>query len=276
MLFVACSHAAPSAPIAPLSTPADDPKCSGEACIPLAQKAFDAKEYASAARLFERGCESVPAACGALAAMYREGVGVDQDLGKALALYTQACKAEDPRSCNDLALGYELGVMVDKDPAKANDLFQHACASGFAEACTNLGFDYARGFGVRADASAAAIFYQQGCDGRDWRGCTKLAAAYVQGQGVDADPQRAVLEATKACDGKYMEGCVVLGFVYLQGLNDAAKGASYFDLACTAGEASGCQNLAVLYRDGIGVPKDRDKAEQLVKKACQLGSNVCD
>ncbi|HEY5934311.1 MAG TPA: hypothetical protein VIU61_06750, partial [Kofleriaceae bacterium] len=80
----------------------------------------------------------------------------------------------------------------------------------------------------------------------------------------------------KACHGEYMEGCVVLGVVYQLGLVDFTKAATYYDRGCKGGESSGCVNLALLYRDGTGVPRDEDRARQLIKRACELGANeVC-
>ena len=59
-------------------------------------------------------------------------------------------------------------------------------------------------------------------------------------------------------------------------LNDPKKAVALFDKGCTAGEASGCVNLAVMYRDGLGVAADQTKAIELVERACKLGlADVC-
>ncbi len=54
-------------------------------------------------------------------------------------------------------------------------------------------------------------------------------------------------------------------------LIDPSKAAVYYDKGCEGGEPSGCANLALLYRDGTGVPADRDKAAELLARACRLG-----
>jgi TPR repeat protein len=35
--------------------------------------------------------------------------------------------------------------------------------------------------------------------------------------------------------------------------------------------AEGCHNLGLLYRDGLGVPKDERRAAALFEKACRAG-----
>jgi TPR repeat protein len=50
------------------------------------------------------------------------------------------------------------------------------------------------------------------------------------------------------------------------------SGSEFFSRACQLKEALGCENLAELYVRGKGVPMDKSKAEELLRRACQLGS----
>ena len=52
---------------------------------------------------------------------------------------------------------------------------------------------------------------------------------------------------------------------------DFSQAASYYDLACTGGDAEGCYELARLYDAGSGVPKDADRARAFFEKACTGG-----
>ena len=58
---------------------------------------------------------------------------------------------------------------------------------------------------------------------------------------------------------------------------DLASAARKFAGACEAGSPVGCGNYAVLLRDGRGVDPDPDRAEALMRGACDDGSaRACD
>lgn len=234
------------------------------------------EDFAKAATLFQQACTGHQAdSCSVLATLYREGRGVAQDAAKALALYDTSCLGGSGRGCADLGVAYEKGAGVTVDAAKARELYERACKLGYPAGCTNLGFVYAN---VDHDDDRAAELYAHACDGHDWRGCTKLAAAYLQGAGVKQDNTQAIAFGEKACNGGYGEGCVVLGYIWQMapGLGDIKKAASLYDKGCQLGEPSGCTNLAVIYRDGIGVPADETKAIELVRRACTLAGQICE
>ncbi len=51
-----------------------------------------------------------------------------------------------------------------------------------------------------------------------------------------------------------------------------AKGKNQYEAACAADDALGCERLAILYGNGLGVVKDMYKSTQLYQKSCQLGN----
>ena len=51
--------------------------------------------------------------------MYREGVGVEKDSGKALNWYRRAAEAGNSEAAWDLGKKYERGDGAEKDPAQA-------------------------------------------------------------------------------------------------------------------------------------------------------------
>lgn len=57
---------------------------------------------------------------------------------------------------------------------------------------------------------------------------------------------------------------------YEQG--DKKKASQLLKQACDGGDAGGCSNLGLLYRNGEGVRQDKKKASQLFKKACDGGN----
>jgi TPR repeat protein len=70
-----------------------------------------------------------------------------------------------------------------------------------------------------------------------------------------------------------MSGCSRLALAYVQEQKtpDFARARDLWERACTAGNAQSCSNLGLMYNNGDGVGKDRDKALALLKKSCDLG-----
>jgi uncharacterized protein len=52
---------------------------------------------------------------------------------------------------------------------------------------------------------------------------------------------------------------------------DYAQAATYYERACTAGAAGGCNNLGVLYEIGLAREPDEDQAKKLYDQACRGG-----
>ncbi|MFL5351635.1 tetratricopeptide repeat protein [Archangium sp.] len=52
---------------------------------------------------------------------------------------------------------------------------------------------------------------------------------------------------------------------------DVRRAASLYEKACQGGDAQGCNNLGVMYKQGTGVKKDKRRAAQLFKQACGGG-----
>jgi hypothetical protein len=58
------------------------------------------------------------------------------------------------------------------------------------------------------------------------------------------------------------------------GRENAREAARYFSLACEAGSAAGCFNLAYLFQHGIGCPRDESLAVK-VSGVCGVWCVVC-
>ena len=67
------------------------------------------------------------------------------------------------------------------------------------------------------------------------------------------------------------EGCVREAVELTR--TDLPRAARLFEGACAAGSAAGCGNLAVMLRDGRGVPADPSRAQALARAACHAGND---
>lgn len=76
--------------------------------------------------------------------------------------------------------------------------------------------------------------------------------------------KKVVKKKPKKMNGSTVRTTVSRGTVY-------AKNKELYETECNAGEAKGCNDLGVLYENGLGGSKNFYKAYQLNKKGCELG-----
>lgn len=55
---------------------------------------------------------------------------------------------------------------------------------------------------------------------------------------------------------------------------DLKHAADLYKRACDGGNASSCNNLAIQYANGQGVPRDDKKAADLYKRSCDAGDKA--
>ena len=115
-------------------------------------------------------------------------------------------------------------------------LLQAAVAQGSAEAMPNLGYLYARGHGVERDPAAALELYKRGA------------------QAGDAEAMNAV------------------GYRYNFADNpDFERAAQWYCKAVLRGNPRAMNNMAILFYNGQGVPRDLEEARSLWRQSAALG-----
>ena len=115
-------------------------------------------------------------------------------------------------------------------------LLQAAVAQGSAEAMSNLGYLYARGHGVERDPAAALELYKRGA------------------QAGDAEAMNAV------------------GYRYNFSANpDFERAAQWYCKAVLRGNPRAMNNMAILFYNGQGVPRDLEEARSLWRQSAALG-----
>lgn len=170
-----------------------------------------------------------------VAECYESGNGTDADMAQALVWYEKAAVLGDLKAQRELALIYGSGRGVEADPAASLKWYTLAAEQGDADAQFNVGFCYDRGRGVQMDPAKAAEWYIK-ASREDPRAMFHLGKCYEVGRGVAKDPAAAV--------------------------NCYSRAASR-DLRAAQRRLSEC------YRDGVGVKKDRRKAEFWLKKSLE-------
>ena len=133
----------------------------GNAEYEKARKYFEAGDYGKAALMLERAVEDGHSAARLpLAAMYREGMGVDQDLERAVALFTISANEGYPSAQFTLGALYRAGEGVSVNYKIAAKWFSKAARQGEIDSQNNLGTMYEAGRGVRSNRVVTLMWYE--------------------------------------------------------------------------------------------------------------------
>jgi len=165
------------------------------------------------------------------------------------------------------------------------------CQAAKAESCRDLADAYAYGRGVSPDPGMAVVLMEKACalerlaapgvpDG--WRACTSRAIWYETGTAGPKDAARGLALLEEACASDDTHACALAGNRLIRGTPDGlaadpARAASLLSLACEKGVSPSCFFLASLHEVGRGVPKDLERARQLMAQACRgMEQRACD
>ena len=127
---------------------------------------------------------------------------------------------------------------------------------------------YRNGLGVRRDLAEADRWYRLASDRGDVQATFALGRAYLEGDGVDKDMGRAKALFEQAAKSNHPGALYNLGIMATDAtVADFARAADYFQKAMNAGDMDAAYALAMFYREGTGVPQDKQKGAKLLKSA---------
>jgi TPR repeat protein len=96
-------------------------------------------------------------------------------------------------------------------------------------------------------------------------------------QSSPPEDKNSATNTLKRCEAGEALGCEQVALNYASGSKGVAKNlvkaAFYYDKACKGGESYSCSSLATMYRDGEGVKKSLSKSLSYDNKACDGGSS---
>jgi len=144
--------------------------------------AYEAGDYVAARQawlaLASRGD---PAAERNIGHLYRNGLGVSQDFGKAAEWYRRAAEKGLVRAQANLGNMYLRGQGVPKDPIEATAWFERAARQGHVISQYNLGLLYETGLGGAADEALALGWYHLAAKAGHRRSLERLSVLVVRG-----------------------------------------------------------------------------------------------
>jgi TPR repeat protein len=139
-----------------------------------------------------------------------------------------------------------------------------------APAMTLLGEIYREGYAVKRNLPEAARWYRLAADRGDRQAQFALGLAYLAGSGVQQSAKNARVWFEKAAAQRHAGALYNLGVLELEtDIRDFREVARYFQQAADLGDVDAAYGLAVLYREGTGVPADKAKAALYLRKAAE-------
>jgi TPR repeat protein len=172
------------------------------------------------------------------------------------------CDQGAPLSC--VKFGYYLlsGIGGTIDRQQAQTLFTQSCAKEEGAGCFNMGL-----MGIEDDAPPASIsrYFVQACTHGDPRGCVQGGQRFKTS---DVSQSKSLFE--KGCTLLDGGSCTMLGNMIIS-INPQQSYALY-NKGCALGYAEACFNQAVSLYKGLGTEKSPTGVQQLMERACTLGS----
>lgn len=139
-----------------------------------------------------------------------------------------------------------------------------------AAAMTLLGELYKDGLAVRRDPTEAARWFRLAAERGDRQAQFALGLAYINGSGVPKDRKAGQEWFEKAAAQNHAGAIYNLGVIAIDAdIQDFRKAADLFRRAADLGDMDAAYGLAVLYREGTGVPRDRAESVKWLRRAAE-------
>ncbi|MDR1021400.1 MAG: sel1 repeat family protein [Synergistaceae bacterium] len=152
---------------------------------------------------------------------------------------------------------YAEGFGVQKNFSLARECYEKAAQAGSSEGVYNVGVCWEIGMGSAADAERASGYCRRAADMNLPQALFKMSVILDSGSGVARDEKASIEYMAKAAEARHPDAAGIMGLVYLNGLRgqkkDPSEGMKMLNIAVSAGNVEAMKNIAVVYKDGLGV-----------------------
>lgn len=233
--------------------------------IDPAYGAFQRGYYLTALRLALPRAEAGDATAQTLIGeIYANGLGVPQDVPRAISWYAQADANGDIQASFQLALIYQSGIGVERNRQRAAALFRKAAEGGHIAAKYNLGLLHVEGVYAEPSLAFAADLIGEAAEAGYPEAQYDFAIMLLEGAGVPPNTERALdlLEASAEAGlpAAQVEYATLLYLGTRTGTREAESAALWYGRAAEAGNAVGQVRYAMMLATGEGVEQDFETA----------------
>lgn len=190
-------------------------------------------------------------------------------LGKNEVVSSNNVDINDVDELLELAENYRFGL--DQDYNLVVKYYQYAAELGSREAMEELGRIYEEGNEVVRDINKAVEYYQQAAKLDSIVALYNLAKLYYQGNGVEKNIEKAIeyyqrlsmLHSDEPLSDFYLQRAVItLADIYYEQKNYLRAKNYYVQAFSRWKNREAASRLAIIYKYGLGVVKDKSKAKE--------------
>lgn len=201
---------------------------------------------------------------------YYEGIGVEQDLEKAVTCYKRALAHGSMEAADALGTMAVLGEGMPADEKAAFTYFRTAVKGGYIASLYKLGDCYYYGRGTAQDFGRARDLFEKAWDNGDKAAAVRMGTIYLSGLGVEQDSRKAVDWFTQSAESGDPDGIFYLGECAWYGEGTAEDKKKAVDLYVAAAE--GGQEQAMTRLGQIALEEGHsEEAVQWFTRAAELG-----
>ena len=212
--------------------------------------------------------------------MHVLGIGLEQDVRKAEAWYLKAITAGEIRAHCNLGWIYQYGFGdIPANPQEALRLLSIGADSGVHVAKASVGLMLLTGDGCAADPERGLQLLEQAFDEGYNNAGNHLSDVYFLGKQVPQDLALAHAWLEKVAARGDERSMAILGHYLISGSHgktDVEHGLELLHQAIEKEYVPAYLWIGNLYRDGIGVERDQDKALDWYEKGSAAGNTGCD
>jgi len=205
---------------------------------------------------------------------YYNGAVVGQNYIKAFEWYLRAAKQGNVYAQYNVGMIYANGYIGMADFDKALEWHLKAAEQGFTLAQISIGSFYISGLGVKQDYKKAFDWFLKAAIQNDALAQSNIGSFYAYGLGVEVNYGESLKWYLKAAEQSYAAAQFAVGLIYDKGLSvkrDDNEALKWYFRAAEQDYAAATYNIGVHYKNGNGVVQDNDKAFEWLLKAAEQG-----
>lgn len=239
--------------------------------------AIEREDYDHARAHFEAAIEEgwVPALT-YLASMFEQGLGVEVDPQKSLALLFKAADLGDAEACSRLGYLHAVGKFVEQNLGAAVEYHKMAAKQGLANSQCDLGRHYAHGIGVQQNLAEAQRWYELAAEAGHDIAKHSLAGILLNAHNPHRDTAAGMRCLEAAASGgnvkaQYEAGSLKLGSTFPE-LQDFRGADFWLSRAAKNGSIDAVYQIGNCFEHGIGVEQNYEAAAHNYFEAGKQGN----
>ncbi|MDY0236833.1 MAG: ATP-binding cassette domain-containing protein [Gudongella sp.] len=202
------------------------------------------------------------------------GIGVKQDRREAMRWFSRAAEAGSVSSQFQLGLNYRDGLGTEKNGELAEIWLSKAAGNHHMRAKIELANMFLKGMAAERDLPKALRWFKDAATSGDAKSFYQTAVMYRDGMGTESDPEESRRWFDMFADQAYLRVQNNLADILFRmdpSDRERQEAADIHAGAAGRGSIASAYQLGIIYRDGLGRPRDGREAERWLGLAASRG-----